>query len=127
MAECFRPGAPSLAALGKRRWGEDIAAFALCFLGLLKKPPFAITSRHDDPTTFEAALERVKELVSIFSQDESQSLSLGYSEAQARQDFIDKFWIALGWDANLLHSSTARSFFGRRNLRPAHEKQRFSD
>jgi adenine-specific DNA-methyltransferase len=50
------------------------------------------------PQNFADAFERVKELVSIFSQNEERYLSSGYSEAQARLDFIDKFWIALGWD-----------------------------
>ena len=50
------------------------------------------------PQDFADAFERVKELVSIFSQNEERYLSPGYSEAQARLDFIDKFWIALGWD-----------------------------
>ena len=50
------------------------------------------------PQDFADAFERIKELVSIFSQNEERYLSPGYSEAQARLDFIDKFWIALGWD-----------------------------
>ncbi|MBA3357018.1 MAG: type I restriction enzyme HsdR N-terminal domain-containing protein [Pyrinomonadaceae bacterium] len=49
---------------------------------------------------FAEAFERVKHLVAIFSQNEQRYLSPGYSEAQARLDFIDKFWIALGWDVN---------------------------
>jgi type I restriction-modification system DNA methylase subunit len=52
------------------------------------------------PQTFDGAFERAKELVSIFSENEGKYLSPGYSEAQARLDFIDKFWIALGWDVN---------------------------
>ncbi len=52
------------------------------------------------PQTFDEAFTRVKELVSIFQQSEERYLSPGYSEAQARLDFIDKFWIALGWDVN---------------------------
>jgi adenine-specific DNA-methyltransferase len=52
------------------------------------------------PQTFDAAFARVNELVSIFNQNEARYLSTGYSEAQARLDFIDKFWIALGWDVN---------------------------
>jgi len=50
------------------------------------------------PQNFADAFERIKELVSNFSQNEERYLSPGYSEAQARLDFIDKFWIALGWD-----------------------------
>ncbi len=52
------------------------------------------------PQTFDEAFTRVKELVSIFQQNEKRYLLPGYSEAQARLDFIDKFWIALGWDVN---------------------------
>src|SRR6266481_9155687 len=52
------------------------------------------------PQTFDEAFKRVKELVSIFQQNEERYLSPGYSEAQARLDFVDKFWIALGWDVN---------------------------
>jgi adenine-specific DNA-methyltransferase len=52
------------------------------------------------PRTFDAAFERAKQLVSIFSENEGKYLSPGYSEAQARLEFIDKFWIALGWDVN---------------------------
>ena len=48
--------------------------------------------------TFAEAFERVKQLVDIFSENEQRYTSPGYSEAQARLDFIDKFWIALGWD-----------------------------
>jgi len=52
------------------------------------------------PQTFDEAFARVKELVGNFSQNESKYLAPGYSEAQARLDFIDKFWTALGWDVN---------------------------
>jgi len=52
------------------------------------------------PQTFDEAFARVQELVSIFNENEARYLSTGYSEAQARLDFIDKFWIALGWDVN---------------------------
>jgi adenine-specific DNA-methyltransferase len=52
------------------------------------------------PQTFDDAFERVSQLVSVFGQNESKYLGTGYSEAQARLDFIDKFWIALGWDVN---------------------------
>ena len=62
-----------------------------------KQPRFGIVSAMI-PQNFADAFERVKELVSIFSENEERYLSPGYSEAQARLDFIDKFWIALGWD-----------------------------
>jgi type I restriction-modification system DNA methylase subunit len=52
------------------------------------------------PQTFNEAFERIERLVSVFRQNEKQYLSPTYSEQQARIDFIDKFWIALGWDVN---------------------------
>jgi adenine-specific DNA-methyltransferase len=50
------------------------------------------------PHTFDDAFQRVKHLASVFKQNEKQYLEQSYSEAQARLDFIDKFWIAMGWD-----------------------------
>jgi type I restriction-modification system DNA methylase subunit len=52
------------------------------------------------PQSFDESLERVHHLASVFKQNERQYLSPAYSEMQARIDFIDKFWIALGWDVN---------------------------
>ena len=52
------------------------------------------------PQSFDEAFARVKELVEIFKQNENFYLAPGYGEADARKDFIDKFWIALGWDVN---------------------------
>jgi len=52
------------------------------------------------PQTFDEAFARVKELVTIFKENESFYTSSGYNEADARKDFIDKFWTALGWDVN---------------------------
>jgi hypothetical protein len=52
------------------------------------------------PQSFDEAFERVKHLVAIFKKNEKQYLTPAYSEAQARLDFIDKFWVALGWDVN---------------------------
>jgi len=40
------------------------------------------------PQTFDEAFERAKQLVSIFSENEGKYLSPGYSEAQARLEFI---------------------------------------
>lgn len=42
--------------------------------------------------------EDVVELVNVFSSNEAFYLSTNYSEAEVRQDFIDKFFTALGWD-----------------------------
>jgi adenine-specific DNA-methyltransferase len=49
---------------------------------------------------FDLALERIGALVKTFKRHESKYKSANYSEAEARKDFIDKFWIALGWDVN---------------------------
>src|SRR6058998_480691 len=54
----------------------------------------------DIPQTFDEAFARVKELVALFKDNESVYLGPRYNEADARKDFIDKFWIALGWDVN---------------------------
>ncbi|HEY5297307.1 MAG TPA: N-6 DNA methylase [Verrucomicrobiae bacterium] len=51
-------------------------------------------------TAFDAAFRRVKELVADFKANDNFYLSPQFSEAQARKDFIDKFFIALGWDVN---------------------------
>ena len=50
--------------------------------------------------TFSAAHSTVKQLVEDFQTSERKFLEASYSESQARTDFIDKFWIALGWDVN---------------------------
>ncbi|MGO9275702.1 MAG: Eco57I restriction-modification methylase domain-containing protein [Terriglobia bacterium] len=49
---------------------------------------------------FEEAFERVNRLVETFRASEARYLSPDYQEAEARKDFIDKFFIALGWDVN---------------------------
>ena len=47
-----------------------------------------------------ADFARVKELVADFRANEKFHLSPAYQEQEARRDFIDKFWLALGWDVN---------------------------
>jgi len=49
---------------------------------------------------FNEAFERVKTLATNFKANEAEYLSAEYQEAEARKDFIDKFFIALGWDVN---------------------------
>lgn len=46
----------------------------------------------------DKAFEDVQLLVKKFTDNLSHYMSPGYSEAEARQDFIDDFFIALGWD-----------------------------
>ena len=48
--------------------------------------------------SFENAFKTVSDLVQVFKQNEFYFLSQGYSEADVRNDFINKFFIALGWD-----------------------------
>jgi type I restriction-modification system DNA methylase subunit len=50
--------------------------------------------------SFDAAFTRVKELVATFKEHERDFHHPSYSEADVRKDFIDKYWIAFGWDVN---------------------------
>lgn len=49
---------------------------------------------------FDTAFARVSELVADFQRHEKDYTDASYSEQDVRKDFIDKFWIALGWDVN---------------------------
>lgn len=49
---------------------------------------------------FDEAFEKVGTLAVTFKANEARYLSPDYQEAEARKDFIDKFFIALGWDVN---------------------------
>jgi type I restriction-modification system DNA methylase subunit len=49
---------------------------------------------------FEVAFAKVSDLVKTFQANEARYFSSDYQEAEARKDFIDKFFIALGWDVN---------------------------
>jgi hypothetical protein len=51
-------------------------------------------------TTLDSAFQQVAELVARFQANEARYLSADYQEAEVRKDFIDKFFIALGWDVN---------------------------
>ena len=51
-------------------------------------------------TTLDTAFEAIQELVRTFEANKHAYLGPEYPEAQARKDFIDKFFIALGWDVN---------------------------
>ncbi len=50
------------------------------------------------PKTFQESYAHVRELVDRFRKNESAYLSPKYQEAEVRQEFLDKFWVALGWD-----------------------------
>ena len=49
---------------------------------------------------FDTAFEKVQELVQTFESKKQYYLSPRYHEAEVRKDFIDRFFIALGWDVN---------------------------
>jgi predicted type IV restriction endonuclease len=50
------------------------------------------------PKTFAESFTEVQKLVEIFHSNESHYLSPKYQEAEVRQDFLDRFFVALGWD-----------------------------
>ena len=47
---------------------------------------------------FDTAFNVIADLVNDFKENENYFLSQSYSEADVRNDFINKFFIALGWD-----------------------------
>src|SRR5687768_6832631 len=49
---------------------------------------------------FEKAFAQVQILAANFEAGKAHYLSPPYHEEEARRDFIDKFWMALGWDVN---------------------------
>ena len=49
-------------------------------------------------TAFENAYNQIQTLVQKFESNYKHYMSAAYSESEARQDFIDDFFIALGWD-----------------------------
>src|SRR5439155_26408187 len=51
-------------------------------------------------TPFDNAYRLISQLARDFRAHEQKYLSADYQEAEARKDFIDKFWMALGWDVN---------------------------
>ena len=51
-------------------------------------------------SAFEDAFQKISKLAATFRANESRYLSPGYQEAEVRKDFIDKFFVALGWDVN---------------------------
>lgn len=53
--------------------------------------------------SLETAYNIIEKLVNDFKNNERHYLATDYSESQARLDFIDKLFIALGWDVNHEH------------------------
>jgi len=54
-------------------------------------------------TDFEDAFAAVQELAADFHANGAYYLTPAYPESRVRKDFIDKFFIALGWDVNHNH------------------------
>jgi len=54
---------------------------------------------------FDTAFNRVGKLVADFQKHEKAYLAADYKEDSVRKDFIDKFWIALGWDVYHEHQT----------------------
>jgi adenine-specific DNA-methyltransferase len=52
------------------------------------------------PTAFDEAFAKVSNLAATFKANEARYLSTDYQEAEVRKDFIDKLFIAFGWDVN---------------------------
>ena len=59
---------------------------------------YNVTMTDMQTSSFETAFQAVQALAETFQASEAHYLSAGYQEQEARQDFIDKFWTALGWD-----------------------------
>ncbi len=59
-------------------------------------------------TPFDSAFQQVIKLSQTFKANESKFLLLEYQEAEVRKDFIDKFFIALGWD--VLHEEQTNPY-----------------
>jgi adenine-specific DNA-methyltransferase len=72
---------------------------------LLSIAYFAIVNSNLSMTALEKAFEDVQQLVNTFNSNYNHYMSPGYSEAEARQDFIDNFFIALGWDVRHKHQT----------------------
>jgi hypothetical protein len=83
----------------------------------LTPPHFRRTIAFTMSCGFDAAFAKVKELVANFRANESFYLSPAYQEQEARHDFIDKFWLALGWDVN---HETQKNPFEQEVIRKCH-------
>ncbi|HET9137703.1 MAG TPA: DNA methyltransferase [Candidatus Kapabacteria bacterium] len=59
-------------------------------------------------TSFEQAFEAVSILVRDFAEHEAHYLSPSYQEAEVREDFLNKFFIALGWDVRHVEQTNPR-------------------
>jgi adenine-specific DNA-methyltransferase len=65
----------------------------------------AKSMQNNNTTTFDSAYVQVQQLVQKFTVGYAHYMSSVYSEAEARQDFIDPFFTALGWDVSHLYQT----------------------
>ncbi len=56
------------------------------------------TDQMNIPKNFSDSFEQVGRLAERFAANSSVYLAPRYQEAELRQEFLDRFWIALGWD-----------------------------
>jgi hypothetical protein len=82
------------------RYDGGLPREAKPFTQTLTRAPLRRTLAPTMPAGFDAAFARVKALVADFRANEKFYLFPAYQEQEARRDFIDKFWLALGWDVN---------------------------
>ncbi|MDP4230118.1 MAG: N-6 DNA methylase [Bacteroidota bacterium] len=68
----------------------------------------AVVAPNKAMTLFETAFEKVSVLVNEFAANEEHYLSPKYQEAEVREDFLNKFWIALGWDVRHKYQTNPR-------------------
>jgi hypothetical protein len=80
------------------------ATISLYSRGLVRRRracPDRLVLAYSPPMTtsaFDEAFEKVKNLAATFQANEARYRSAAYQGAEVRKDFIDKFFIALGWD-----------------------------
>src|SRR5215469_9615936 len=55
------------------------------------------------------ALNKIKSLVRRFDEQKESYRNTSYNEAQTKQDFINPFWEALGWDVGNKNERTESS------------------
>jgi hypothetical protein len=100
-----------------RQTDRCVAGALLVKTAALTPPPLRRTLASTVPAGFDAAFAKVKALVADFRANEKFYLSPAYPEQEARRDFIDKFWLAPGWDVNQRPKRTPSSRKSRSSAR----------
>jgi adenine-specific DNA-methyltransferase len=97
----LRKPAPERQSLSAHRRAKP----EIIFYGLYFSRSYAKISLDMIAQNFDEAFAQVKSLSERFRRDESEYLKPAYQEAEVRQDFLDKFFVALGWDVYHQHNS----------------------